>query len=436
MAPGALVVIGLPNSPEHVFSALAVWKLGGCTLPLRWDLPAWERGRLLEIAKPAVALCDWEDAGPIRIETEALRATRDRTPVALPDCVPDPARAIASSGSTGLPKIIVKPGPAAAVPCAVRSPGLEEWPEGSVTELVPAPLYHTNGFFIAHYTLFNGDCAVLMERYEAERAVALIERYRVDSVTMVPTMLLRVAKLPDIDSRDLSSLAAVQQGGATIPHWLVRFWIDLVGAEHFHMSYGSTENVGRSKIRGDEWLLHPGSVGTGIDTDIRIVDEAGAELSRGEVGEIFMRSTVPDDPGFEYVGAPTPPRTDDGFVSIGDMGWLDEDGHLYIADRRVDMIVTGGANVFPAEVEAALLEHSGVIDAVVIGLPDDEWGQRVHAVVQAQRPEDPPSEASLRGHCKERLSPYKIPKVFEVVDRVPRSDAGKVKRQALVDERR
>jgi bile acid-coenzyme A ligase len=132
---------------------------------------------------------------------------------------------------------------------------------------------------------------------------------------------------------------------------------------------------------------------------------------------------------------PTPPGTPDGFGSFGDMGYVDDDGFVYIADRRRDMIVSGGANVYPAEVEAVITEHPGVLDVVVVGLPDPEWGHRVHAIVQPTDPDHAPDAEELRAHCKERLAAYKVPKDFEIVERVPRTAAGKVNRSALVEER-
>ena len=148
-----------------------------------------------------------------------------------------------------------------------------------------------------------------------------------------------------------------------------------------------------------------------------------------------MHKTDTNEPTYQYVGAAPAKQTDDGFTSIGDMGWLDADGYLYVADRRVDLIISGGANVFPAEVAAALLEHPGVFDAVVIGLPDPDWGQRVHALVQPLDAAAAPSVDVLRTHCRERLAAYKVPKAFEHVARLPRSDAGKLNRARLVDER-
>ncbi len=148
-----------------------------------------------------------------------------------------------------------------------------------------------------------------------------------------------------------------------------------------------------------------------------------------------MRHTEMPGPTFEYIGAPQPERTPDGFTSIGDLGWTDDDGYLYIADRRTDMIITGGANVFPAEVEAALSEHPDVADVVVIGLPDPEWGRRVHAIVEATDPGNPPSPDDLDAHARARLTVYKVPKGYEFIARMPRTEAGKVNRGSLTAER-
>jgi len=432
---GAMVIIGLPNSPEHLFTALAAWKLGAGVLPLRWDLPAWERDRLIEVAEPRLVVCDWSDAPGVLISREQIEASVDAPAEPLEDRVADPARAIASSGSTGLPKIILRPGPGEGVPGETGGP-LDREPDAPVlTELVPAPLYHTNGFYLAHGLLFNGDRVVLMERFDATQAVDLIERHQIHRMTMVPTMLQRIARLPDLETRDFSSLEMVLQGGASCPDWLARRWIELVGPQGFVMCYGSTEGVGMALISGVEWLARPGSVGTAQECEIRIVDDAGRTLPPGEIGEIFMRSTTSDEPSFEYKGAPPAACSDDGFTSVGDLGWLDEDGYLFIADRRRDMILSGGANVFPAEIEAALSEHPEVFDNAVVGLRDDEWGQRVHALIQPRDPASAPDAAELRDHCRDRLAPYKVPKSFETVDRLPRSEAGKLNRSALVRER-
>jgi bile acid-coenzyme A ligase len=187
--------------------------------------------------------------------------------------------------------------------------------------------------------------------------------------------------------------------------------------------------------RGDEWISHPGTLGRGInDTEIKILDEDGHDLQPGEIGSIYMRT--PTGPAASYKGDDvTPmPRTDDGFVTVGDLGWLDADGFLFMADRRSDLIVTGAVNVYPAEVEAALSEHPGIDDVVVIGLRDPEWGRRVHAIVQPVDSSGPTAEEVI-AFARDRLASYKVPKTVEFVDHVARTEAMKLNRTALVEER-
>jgi bile acid-coenzyme A ligase len=299
--------------------------------------------------------------------------------------------------------------------------------------LVPAPLYHANGF-TAVRNLMSGDPIVLMERFNAALILDLIERHRITGFIAATPMLQRLAQLPDIGTRDLSSLTWVQQGAASLPIWLGRFWIDLVGPENFYLSYGSSENAGLVTCRGDQWLDHPGTLGQGFtDTEVCIIGPDGQILPPGEIGGIFLRR--PDGPGAMYVGDQVAPMeaTPDGFVTVGDMGWLDDDGYLFMADRRVDMIVTGGANVFPAEVEAALSEHPGVADVVVVGLRDPEWGRRVHAIVQASAPDV--DAGQVIEFARTRLAPYKVPKTVEFVEAIPRSEAMKFNRAQLTAER-
>jgi bile acid-coenzyme A ligase len=220
-----------------------------------------------------------------------------------------------------------------------------------------------------------------------------------------------------------------------IPPSLVHRWIGLVGADRFYMAYGMTEALGLAALRADEWLDHPGSVGRGYrETEIRILDSDGNDVPTGEIGEIYLRS--PLSGYYRYLGgAAKLPETDDGFGTAGDLGRLDADGFLYIADRRSDLIISGGANVYPAEVESALIEHPEIADVVVIGLADEAWGRRVHAVVEPTDTEHPPDAAALIAFAKSRLAPYKVPKTVEFVDRMPRSEASKVSRSALVDAR-
>jgi bile acid-coenzyme A ligase len=297
-----------------------------------------------------------------------------------------------------------------------------------------APLYHTNGF--SSFTMMlGGDTVVLLQKFDADLVVDLIERHRITTFTATPTMLQRIARVPGIDKRDLSSIQFILQGAAVLPPSVAQAWFDLIGPERVVMAYGMSEQLGLTCLRGDEWLAHPGSVGRGFrDTEVRIVGPDGAALGPGDIGEIYLRS--PHTGAYSYLGgAPLLPRTADGFGSAGDLGHVDEDGYLYIADRRVDLILSGGANVYPAEVESALADHPDIADVVVIGLPDEEWGQRVHVIVAPMNADTPPTAADVIAYAKQRLAAYKVPKTVEFVAEIPRTAATKVSRSALVAER-
>lgn len=431
-----LVVVAVPNCPEHVFATFGAWKLGASVLCLRHDLPSWERDRMLELATPRAAVADWDGTECSTVSCDELAATVDLPAEPPPDRVPGCARLIATSGSTGRPKIITTPAPGlySDMPSAIAPSALRGGPEAAI-HLVTSPLYHTNGFAACYLSLLAGERTVLMERFDAALAVDLVERHRATHTIMVPTMLQRVARLPDIGQRDMSSLVRVLYGGAVVPEWVVRTWIDLVGPDHFWLSYGSSEGIGLCVATGREWLDHQGTSGRPVTCELRILGPDGTRLPPNEVGEIYMRPLDVTHEPFRYVGSAMPEPTPDGFWSIGDVGYVDDDGYLYVVDRRQDMIITGGANVFPAEVEAALSEHEGIVDSVVVGLTDPEWGRRVHAIVQPVDPACAPTEAELRNHCRARLAAYKVPKTFEVIDALPRTPAGKINRTALAEAR-
>ena len=431
-----VVVVALRNSPEHLFSGFGAWKLGASVLPLRWDLPEWERDRLLAVATEAngkVVVAGWENAAPGTITPDGIHATKNlSSDPPEQDGIPPYTRLIATSGATGSPKIVVTPSPGV-MALDDQLTQVMQAAEGA-PYLTTSPLYHVNGFAYAYNPLLGNNPIVLMERFEAARAVDLIERHHIAYTCMVPTMLMRVARLDDVQSRDFSSIERIVYGGASIPEWVVRAWFELVPPERFAFTYGGSEGHGLVMTTGDQWLEHPGTVGKPLFGEAKILDEDGNELPTGEIGEIFLGGAA-TGPSFRYIGQPTPEGAPGGFGSFGDMGYVDEDGFIYIADRRRDMIVTGGANVYPAEVEAVLTEHPGVLDVVVIGLPDPEWGHRVHAIVEARDPAHPPTTDELREHSKARLSSYKVPKTYETVEQIPRSGAGKVNRSGLVEER-
>ncbi len=426
------VVAGVWNRPEQILLTVAAWKLGARLLPLRAILPARERDQILDLASPAIVYADWDITNYPTLTDLDFAQLDNYSAEPMPDNPPHPGKSIASGGSTGRSKIIVD---RMWHPCAPLSGARRTGSRLGQVQLLAAPLYHNSPFLTTYSGLANEHTLVVMEKFDAAHAVDLIERYWVNYAYFPPIIMRRIAMLPDIQTRDFSSIEAIQSSAAPCPDWLKRFWIDLIGAEKVYEVYGSTEGIGATIIRGDEWLEHPGSVGKPVRCEMKILDESGRDVAPGEVGEIYMRPLDGRTPTFEYIGATDLKSTPDGFKSISDLGWVDDDGFLYIADRRTDLIVTGGANVYPAEVEGALSDHPALADVAVIGVPDEEWGRRVHAVVQVVDPTNPPSTRELDAHCRERIASYKAPKTYEFVAELPRNEAGKIRRSALVAER-
>jgi bile acid-coenzyme A ligase len=298
--------------------------------------------------------------------------------------------------------------------------------------LVPGPLYHNAPFTCAAAGLFAGAHVVLLKRFDPAATLAAIERHQVDFVLLVPTMMHRIWQL-DASTRDrydLSSLRRVWHMGAPCPTWLKEGWIGWIGPDLLFELYGGTERQAYTVIDGRDWLAHRGSVGRAAFGEVRIIAADGSVAPAGTHGQIQLRAPADERPTYRYVGAETP-EASDGWDTLGDLGSMDADGYLYVDDRRTDLILTGGANVYPAEVEGVIEAHPSVRSAVVVGLPDDDLGQRVHAIVEARGVD----EARLRRFVEERLVRYKVPRSFEFVDEALRDDAGKVRRSALRAQR-
>jgi bile acid-coenzyme A ligase len=299
--------------------------------------------------------------------------------------------------------------------------------------VMPGPLYHNGPAVWSCQALLNGNHVALLPRFDAEGTLHAIEQYRGTVLYMVPTMMKRIWRLHD-DVRhrfDLSSLRVVWHLAEPCPEWLKQCWIDWLGPERIYELYAGTEAQTATIINGNDWLAHRGSVGRPQDGTVKITDEDGNEVPVGEKGEVWMRN-LRDTPTYRYVGA-TPRVMDGGWESLGDMGHLDDDGYLYLGDRAADMILSGGANIYPAEVEAALQEHAGIHSCAVIGLPDEDKGNSVHAIIEADASTIDLDE--LKAFLGERLVVYKLPRTFEFVDTPLRDDAGKVRRSALRQER-
>lgn len=431
---GDIVVLALGNCVEFVAAMIASWKVGATPTPVSSRLPKRELDGIVELAAPALIVGVEPGEYP-----QSRCFPRGWTPEAAPpgagaarlDRVSDPWKGMTSGGSTGRPKLILNTAPALIDPDA--KPLLMMRPNGTL--MMPGPLYHNGPFMWTVTGLLAGNHVVLGGKFDAERTLELIDRYRPESMYVVPTMMVRISKLPE-DCRasyDMSSLKVVWHLGAPCPPWLKQTWIDWLGPDVIWELYAGTEAQASTIIGGADWLAHRGSVGRPLSGEMKVVRADGTDAEPGEIGEIFMRPKDPNLSTYSYVGA-SAKRIDGGWESLGDMGAIDEDGYVYLADRQTDMILAGGSNVYPAEVEAALDEHPRVRSSAVIGLPDDDLGSRIHAIVQSD--DGTPIEVDdLRAHLAQRLVRYKIPRDFEFTAEPLRDDAGKIRRSALRSQR-
>src|SRR5437762_360262 len=431
--PGDIVAIELPNSNLFFETTFAVWKCGATPTSLSWRLPRGEAAAVLEILQPALVVggeADWNATN---------RLPADFVPAGFSDeSINNPVarywKAMTSGGATGRPKMILDHQAAVLETTAEASLGISL----GVSLLYPGPLYHNAPFLLSHLVLFAGGRVTGMVKFDAEEALRLIEANKVQWVNFVPTRMDRTWALPE-DGRnryDLSSLQIVFHMAAPMPPWLKEKWIEWLGPEKIYELYGGTERQGACVISGVEWLAHKGSVGKiGETAKLRIIGEDGNDVPPGETGEIYFLPNDGAGSTYHYLGA-QPKRRADGWESLGDIGRLDAEGYLYLGDRLADMILRGGANIYPAEVEAAVSAHPDVRSCVVVGLPDPEFGQRIHAVLELDETIDAQAIADgMWDFLSDRLSRYKHPESFEMVRIAPRDDSGKVRRTLLRDER-
>ena len=426
---GDFVTVALPNGLEFIESLFACWKLGATPQPISARLPKSERDAIIELVDPKLIVGVEPGEHPERSCLAAGFDASEEDATPLPDRVSKYRMAICSGGSTGRPKVVVDHIPAQIDP---ELPFHGLGPGASI--LVPGPLYHSGPLINCLMVMLGGGKVVAMSRFDAREALGLIAEHRLQLAIFVPTMLLRIWKLPEAERKaaDLSSIHRVVSSSASLPDWLQREWIEWIGPDRVWEAYGGSERIGGTIISGREWLEKPGSVGRATEgRKLRVLDPEGRELGPGEIGDVYFMP--PGGPGstYHYLGA-EPRRTADGWETLGDMGYLDEDEYLFLVDRRTDLIISGGANIYPAEVEGAIESHPDVRSCAVIGLPDEDLGATVHAIVQAVAPI---SDETLRAHLADRLVRYKIPRSFEFVDEPLKDDAGKVRRRALREAR-
>jgi bile acid-coenzyme A ligase len=425
-----MVGVILPNGFAHHIVSFAIWKLGATPLPLSSKLPDLELWAIVDLAKPKLVVGVAPERLPgVRVLPADFQADPSLSDAPLPEMIAKHWKALTSGGSTGRPKIIVSAGPATAM-AHVTSPTLGIEPDDIMFQ--PAPIYHNATFAQTNWGLCWGAHVIVAARFDARAWLRIIEQYRVRWAYLVPTMMGRIWQLPEAErlAADLSSIRVAIHMAAPCPPWLKQAWIDWLGPDRIWEVYAGTEGIGGTVIKGGEWLTHKGSVGK-PSGELRILDEDGRDCPTGEVGEIYFRP--PGGPGstYHYIGAESRPR--DGWESLGDMGRLDEDGYLYLADRRTDMIVSGGANVYPAEIEAALEAHPSVASSAVVGLPHADFGRAPHAIIELRAGAPELSASELAAFLSERLARYKLPYTYEISATPLRDDAGKMRRSALRD---
>lgn len=427
VAPGRVVIVRLPMGHEHMVATVGAWKLAATVLPANPSATSREFDAVVQAARPTVVVAATPHPDVPTVPPDALWAagmTEHRPAVAGV-----PRSAHATGGTTGRPRIIMRQPdwvyPPGGLPSARdRAIGLDL----DQVQLVLLPLHHA-GFTKLYHGLALGHTIVLLPRFDPERVPALIERHRVNYFMLVPGMMRRLLEVPALRHADISSVTTVHQSSAGAPAELKRRWMQVFPPETLYEGYSSQERIGALWIRGHEWLAHPGSVGRPVDCEVRIYLADGAVAPPGVIGEVFLRSRSTRQPAYVGDGPPLPER--DGFLSIGDAGYLDDDGYLHIVGRTSEMINVDGVKVYPAEVEEVLLAHPDVVDVAVVARPHAVLGQAVHAVVVPADPGRPPRPADLRRHCAAQLSLAKVPLSYEFRSEIPRTEAGKLNRGAL-----
>jgi long-chain acyl-CoA synthetase len=446
LVAGDGVALMCSNRPEFAEVFWATRRAGLRVTPINWHLTAEEAAYIVNDSDAKALLLDARFAGVAPDLTAQTDCVRISVGGAVPgfedyeallhaqagDDIADPTLGTSmlyTSGTTGRPKGVARPAVAASPTGEAAA-----YQPGRSVHLCTGPLYHAAplAFSLTVPNLY-GAAVVLMDGWDAERALQLIARHRVTHSHMVPTMFHRLLSLPEPvrSAHDTGSLQYILHGAAPCPVPVKRALIGWLGPI-VHEYYAATEGMG-SMVDSHTWLRKPGTVGLPEAGHIRILGEGGAELPPGEVGTVYLRA--PDQGRFTYYKDDT--KTQGAYVgahyTLGDMGYLDEDGFLFLTDRSANLIISGGVNIYPAEVEAALLGHPAVADVGVIGVPNEEWGEEVKAVVTLHNGHVPSDELahSLIEHCRAHLAHFKCPRSVDFVAELPRHDNGKLYKQQL-----
>ncbi|MET8053683.1 AMP-binding protein [Streptosporangium sp. NPDC005286] len=461
LRPGDRVALVAANEIAALETVLACQQAGWYLIPVNTALSAGEIAYIMGDCAPGAVVTSPRYADTVRAALDEVGLAGERRFSTLPaegfrlleeaaapfsaDRVEDRvsgAFMAYTSGTTGRPKGISR-ALAGGDPDDVLGAGalwqlgmFDVEPLGDGTHLVTSPLSHTavNGLALA--SLHLGHRVVLMERFDAAGMLRLIQEERVTTTHVVPTQMHRLLALdPEVRaSFDVSSMRNLIHGAGPCPPAVKRGIIDWFGPVVYEY-YGASEAAG-TVIDSREWLARPGSVGRAQPgAGVRIMDDHGREPGPGEKGRVYLEM---GPRAFEYHGDPEKTRSSvtDGYVTVGDLGYLDEDGYLFLLGRTAEVIVSGGVNVYPAEVEAALLEHPDIADAAVIGIPDQEWGEIVCAVIQPmdgarERAAEPDFGDEIIRFCRERIARFKVPRRIETVETLPRGANGKLRKHLL-----
>lgn len=454
---GDNVAVVLPNGHEYLAVYLAVMQAGMYMTPVNNHLAGPEIGYILKDCEAGVVVGSARNADTLQIAAAEAGMTEDRcfsvgdipgfTPLRhleRDESAEAPSNRRAggimyyTSGTTGRPKGVRRPLPdvdpddvADAFDNLLGLLGIETSPDD--VHLCGSPLYHTAVLSFAAASLHLGQPVVIMDKWRGEDMLDLIKRYKVTNSHMVPTQFNRLLQLPD-DVRaaaDVSSLRYIIHGAAPcapdVKKRMIEWWGPVI-----YEYYGTTEGGG-TIVRPEEWLAHPGTVGRPWPgAEIRILDDDGKDMPVGEAGTVYLKL---QGQAFEYYKdtAKTMENRRAGFFTVGDIGLLDEDGYLYLRDRKSDLVISGGVNLYPAEVEAVLGSHPAVGDVAVFGIPDNDLGEKLHAVIEpvAGRVGDDALLDELRAYCEGRLGKFKVPRSMEFTDALPRDPNGKLFKRKL-----
>ena len=422
---GDYLTIALPNSTEWVQVAIAAWKLGAIVQPLSSGLPETEFCELLELVPRVLLVGRHDPAEVVRHVPAGVVPPAEFSDSTLEDVVSPAWKAMPSGGSTGRPKLIEATADSRLDPAPIALLlGLQP----GDTQLVPGPLSHNMPLTTTVYGLLLGQHVVLMSRFDAEQCMRLIADFRVGFMSTVPTVLNRLLTVYRSNQHacDLSSLKRLWHMAAPCPHAIKEAWIEILGTDAVWEFYGGTELQAATIIGGEQWMTHRGSVGQVAMGQMKVIADTGEECPAGTVGEIFMRPDA--GPTYRYIGSR--PTSRNGWDTIGDMGWFDEDGFLYLSDRRVDMFNVGGRKVYPAEIEVSLGEHPGVRSCLAVGVPDGDLGQVPYVLVEAD-PDAGLDDEAVKTYLAERIANYKVPRFVEFRTAPLRDAAGKARRAAI-----